>query len=157
MIFIEIENKEHLVPPKELMQEWAQAVLSHEKCSGELHVRIVNNQNMQSFNRDYRKKDQPTNVLAFPFDATHHPHLESPIIGDIVLSSEYIVQEAQALQVDTTAHYAHMLVHGILHLLGYDHLVEDDAVKMKQQEVAILNSLGYKNPYRESQEQVSDE
>ncbi len=111
----------------------------------ELTVRIVDETEGLELNQTYRQRDYPTNVLSFPFDAP----VELPVrlLGDLVVCAPVIEREAVAQKKPLTAHWAHMIVHGTLHLLGYDHIEDDEAVVMERLEQRILEALGYADPY----------
>ena len=111
---------------------------------GELSVVLSDDAQVQVLNRDYRGKDAPTNVLSFPQDGM--------LLGDIVLAHETLLREAAEKAVSFEAHFTHLLIHGWLHLQGFDHLTEDTAAEMESIEIAALDTLGIDNPY-----QVNDE
>ena len=106
---------------------------------------------VQELNREWRGQDRPTNVLSFPaFDPDQPPPPGAPLLlGDIILAYETCVAEAARDRIPMNAHLGHLVVHGILHLLGYDHLAEDEAVEMETLEVAVLAQLGIANPYKD--------
>jgi probable rRNA maturation factor len=107
----------------------------------EVSIVLTDDTNIQTLNRDYRGKDKPTNVLSFPQD-------DAPgMLGDIVLAHETILREAEEQDKDFDSHLKHLVVHGCLHLLGYDHENDEDAEEMEALEVAILQKIGVKNPY----------
>ncbi|MDR1662401.1 MAG: rRNA maturation RNase YbeY, partial [Azoarcus sp.] len=109
---------------------------------GEITVRFVDAKESQALNRDYRQKDAPTNVLSFAYER------EPQLRGDIVVCAPVAGREAAERDKPPKAHYAHLVVHGLLHLLGYDHETgEDDARRMEDRERAILASLGFADPY----------
>lgn len=121
------------------------------KLSGatEVAVRIVDSDEMQALNRDFRDKDQPTNVLSFsPAAQPATPGEALQNLGDIVLCAPVIAAEAGAQGKPPEHHWAHLIVHGMLHLLGYDHIKNDDAVEMEACEVRILSEHGIPDPYR---------
>ncbi|OAI49105.1 rRNA maturation RNase YbeY [Gammaproteobacteria bacterium SCGC AG-212-F23] len=130
-------------PESRLLKQWAKSALIKRVASAELTIRIVDIKEITELNTTYRKKNKPTNVLSFPFDVP-------PLLGDIVICSEIVNQEAKAAHKEPAAHWAHMVIHGVLHLLGYDHENDIDAEKMEAEEVAILKTLGFKNPYKEN-------
>lgn len=115
----------------------------------ELTIRIVDLDEMTELNTTYRHKSGPTNVLSFPFESDEMD--EEILIGDIVICAPIVNQEADAQKKTADAHWAHMVVHGTLHLLGHDHEIEAEALVMEQKEIAILKSLGFKNPYQITQ------
>lgn len=111
----------------------------------ELTVRVVSEEESQMLNATYRGKDNPTNVLSFPFEAP--PGVQLPLLGDLVVCKQIVEKEAAAQKKQIAHHWAHMIVHGTLHLVGYDHINEDEAEQMERLEVQILNSLGIDDPY----------
>jgi probable rRNA maturation factor len=116
---------------------------------GEVSVRVVDVAEMQALNRDYRSKDAPTNVLSFPAgDIDGLPDDEPESLGDIVVCAAVLSDEALAQDKQLHDHWAHILVHGTLHLLGYDHEVEADADAMEKLEVRILSTYDVADPYR---------
>lgn len=133
------------VPPGSRFQRWAQAALAGRCEAAELVVRIVDELESQQLNRDYRGKDAPTNVLSFPFDAP--PGVPMDHIGDLVICAPVVQREAVQQHKPADAHWAHMTVHGVLHLLGYDHIDDDQAEEMEALERTILAGLSYPDPY----------
>jgi probable rRNA maturation factor len=109
--------------------------------NAEITIRIVGSDESKNLNTIYRKKKYPTNVLSFLVDDAHH------LIGDIVLCAPVIEEEARDQSKNLEAHYAHLIIHGALHLYGYDHENKTDAEIMEEKEIKILTKLGYKNPY----------
>lgn len=109
--------------------------------NAEITIRIVGSDESKNLNAIYRKKKYPTNVLSFLIDDAHH------LIGDIVLCAPVIEEEARDQSKNLEAHYAHLIIHGALHLYGYDHENKKDAEIMEEKEIKILTKLGYKNPY----------
>lgn len=112
----------------------------HEPRQGELSVVLSDDANVQTLNRDYRDKDKPTNVLSFPQSA--------PLLGDIVLARETLQREAQEKDVPFETHLTHLIIHGWLHLQGFDHETETEAAEMEAIEIAALATLGIDNPYQ---------
>ena len=111
----------------------------------ELSVRVVDEGEGRMLNQRWRQRDYATNVLSFPCDSL--VDLPVPLLGDVVLCAPVVLREAEEQGKPAAAHWAHLLVHGILHLRGYDHEQDTDALHMEQQEVAILARLGYPDPY----------
>jgi len=132
-------------PSPELIEQWVGAALKGRREEAELAIRIVGRDEIQQLNRTYRHKDRPTNVLSFPYEAL--PGVELPMLGDIAICADVVRKEARQQGKAQEAHWAHMVVHGVLHLLGHDHMVESEAQEMEAREIEILASLGYDNPY----------
>ncbi len=132
------------------MRRWATAALRNERETAELSVRIVDDQESAALNQQYREKSGPTNVLSFPFDAVTPEPL--PILGDLVICAPVVIREAQQQEKLVEAHWAHMCVHGVLHLLGYDHAGDADAQVMEALETTILLDMGFPAPYSEEHE-----
>lgn len=129
------------------LKRWVDMALTGFVEEAELTIRIVEPDEIQALNRSYRHKDKPTNVLSFPFEAP--PGVELPLLGDVVICAEVVAQEAQEQGKPLFEHWAHMVVHGVLHLLGYDHIEDDEAEEMESLEIEILAGMGIRNPYEE--------
>lgn len=135
-------------PAAAALERWLHAVLAPRRDSAELTVRIVDEAEITELNARYRGKDYPTNVLSFPADLP--PELQLPLLGDIVICAPVIEREAQEQHKSSEAHWAHMVVHGTLHLLGYDHIDDAEAEAMEHLEIEILHHLDYPNPYADA-------
>ncbi len=135
------------VPAQESFMQWAQAALRQEREQAEIVIRLVDETESQELNRDYRGKDRPTNVLSFPFQSP--AMIESDLLGDIVICAPVVLREAEEQNKTVEAHWAHMVVHGVLHLLGYDHLEEDEVETMERLEKEVMTGLGFRDPYKE--------
>jgi probable rRNA maturation factor len=133
------------IPEQDQFQLWLNTVLSRYAQSFELTVRLVDVQEIQQLNQQYRQKDKPTNVLSFPFEVPDG--IELDLLGDLVICADVVNQEAVEQQKTANSHWAHMVIHGCLHLLGYDHITDDDAEEMESLEIILLKQLGYANPY----------
>ncbi|HEY7774159.1 MAG TPA: rRNA maturation RNase YbeY [Marinagarivorans sp.] len=133
------------IPTQGQLANWVAAALPADQRHSELTVRIVEPSESQQLNADYRGKDRATNVLSFPSDLPDY--IDEPLLGDLVICASVVQHEATEQQKPLEAHWAHMVVHGTLHLLGYDHINDDDAHEMESLEAHILNGLGYPNPY----------
>ncbi|WP_211227318.1 rRNA maturation RNase YbeY [Ferrimonas kyonanensis] len=134
------------LPTEAQFQRWAEAALQQREIA-ELSIRLVSSDESQELNRDYRGKDKPTNVLSFPFEAP--PMIPTDLIGDLVICAEVVEKEAKEQQKTSSDHWAHMVVHGCLHLIGYDHIEDEEAEQMEALERQILAGLGIADPYRE--------
>ncbi len=145
-LVVEIDNASSEPAPEEGdLRSWISAALSDRQLDTEISVRLVDIGEMSELNQRYRDKSGPTNVLSFPADLP--PELDHPLLGDIVICSPVVRREAVEQGKSEQAHWAHMTVHGTLHLLGYDHIVEDEAQAMEAMETAILATLNYPCPY----------
>lgn len=133
-------------PEDEDLRSWIQSALGNRQQDTEISVRLVDIEEMSQLNQTYRGKPGPTNVLSFPADLP--AELELPLLGDIVICSAVVQREAQEQGKPLAAHWAHMTVHGTLHLLGYDHIEDDDAKTMETLEAKILATLNYPCPYQ---------
>ncbi|MDN3520432.1 rRNA maturation RNase YbeY [Halomonas ramblicola] len=136
------------LPTRNELAAWAGAVLARHDVApdAELTVRLVDTPESRALNRDYRGKDRPTNVLSFPFECP--PGVTLALLGDLVVCHPVVAQEAAEQDKSLHDHYAHMVVHGTLHLLGYDHIEDDEAETMEALEREILAGLGIADPYR---------
>ncbi|MDX1915255.1 MAG: rRNA maturation RNase YbeY [Methylophilus sp.] len=135
---VQYASTQHSLPTRAQLRKWVKAAL---RVDTDVTIRIVDAEEGQILNSAYRGKDYPTNVLTFPL--TEVPYL----MGDIVICAPVVAAEAHAQNKPLEAHYAHLTVHGVLHLHGYDHLTEHQAALMESIEVTILQKLGYANPY----------
>lgn len=142
---IQIASNIKTLPHPSQFREWISAVLSDKLHDAELTIRIVDKEESAELNRNYRKKFGPTNVLSFP--ANVDPKFDLTLLGDIVICAPIVEQQALDHNKELLAHWAHMVVHGALHLLGYDHIDDEDAKIMEEIETKILVQLGYAPPY----------
>jgi probable rRNA maturation factor len=130
------------VPSRSELRKWVKAAL---KQDAEIVLRIVDADEGRNLNLNFRKRDYATNVLSFVYDNVGHDY--QSLAGDIVLCAPVIESEARQQRKALTAHYAHLTIHGVLHLQGYDHETDADAVVMERLETQIVEKLGYKDPY----------
>lgn len=143
---LQLACKADKLPSQADFQAWAAAALAELREHAEVTIRIVDAAESQTLNRDYRGKDKPTNVLSFPFEAP--PGIELDLLGDLVICASVVAQEATEQQKSLRNHWAHMVIHGMLHLLGYDHIDEQDAEQMEALEVEILKGFNISDPYQ---------
>ena len=134
------------VPSREAFEAWVGAALS-ERQEAELTVRVVDKSESRELNRTYRGKDSATNVLSFPADLPEG--IEVPLLGDIVICAPLVADEARLQGKAPQDHWAHLTIHGVLHLLGYDHQDDAEAEEMEALEITLLESLGIDDPYRQ--------
>jgi len=125
------------IPTRAQVRRWVRAALEQ---YAEITVRFVDEAEGRELNRDYRGKDYATNVLSFVYEA-------EPVQGDLVVCVPVVAREAQEQRKTLEAHYAHLVIHGALHLQGYDHENDTDAVVMESRESEIVTKLGYPDPY----------
>ncbi len=131
-------------PKNNEIESWIRIALAKQD-DAEVSIRIVDADESQMLNKQYRQKDKPTNVLSFPADFPEG--VDIPFLGDLVICASVVDTEAKEQSKTINAHWAHMVIHGTLHLLGYDHIEEEDAQEMEALEIQLLNQLGYPNPY----------
>lgn len=136
-------------PEPDSMQIWVEAAIGGHwlkaKTEAELNIRIVDDAEAAKFNKQYRDQAGATNVLSFPADLP--PIVASPLLGDLVICAPLVLAEAREQGKQTQAHWAHLIIHGTLHLLGYDHIDEDEAAHMEAIETDILSALSFPPPY----------
>ncbi|MBL0625254.1 rRNA maturation RNase YbeY [Aeromonas jandaei] len=138
------------LPSEAHLQGWLDGTILGFQQEAEVTVRIVDEAESNELNLTYRGKDKPTNVLSFPFEAP--PGLELPLLGDLVICRQVVEREAQEQGKPLMAHWAHMVVHGSLHLLGYDHIEDEEAEEMEALERDIMQELGFADPYQSDEE-----
>ena len=142
-----LESEEEDIPDEAQLQQWVErACLSDDQLV--TGVRIVSNDEMRELNNTWRGRNEPTNVLSFPMQSPDDVDLK--ILGDLALCAPVINAEARQQHKPAHAHWAHMVVHGMLHLQGYDHVDDQQAGEMETLEIRILEQLGFDNPYLES-------
>lgn len=144
-ITVQVASHQEDVPGVADIEHWAGAVLDAAQSHAQICVRIVDEAEATALNETYRGRSGPTNVLSFVFDAPERT--DPPLLGDIVICAPLVTREADAQHKTSRAHFAHMVVHGSLHLLGHDHEHEQQARDMETLEQQILATLGFANPY----------
>ena len=143
---LQIATEDELKLPTEAqLNAWLNAVDKRFQDSAEVTIRIVDNTESQQLNNDYRGKDKPTNVLSFPFEVPEG--IELDLLGDLIICKQVVEREAKEQQKPLTAHWAHMVIHGTLHLLGYDHIIDEEAEEMEGLETEIMLELEFEDPY----------
>lgn len=138
------------LPTTQQFEHWVNHALSLEANTAdypetEITIRIVDEPESQMLNATYRGKDKPTNVLSFPFEAPEG--IELALLGDLIICRQVVEREAAEQNKPLEAHWAHLAIHGTLHLLGYDHLTEEEATEMESLETRIMHGLGFDDPY----------
>ncbi len=146
-IDLQIASEHTRCPSVSQLKLWVESSLQEmdEKEDQELTIRIVDEQESQSLNKQYRGKDKPTNILSFPFESP--AQIELNLLGDLVICAPIVSREAKEQEKSEISHWVHMVVHGTLHLQGFDHIEDDEAEAMEALEIKILNTLGFQNPY----------
>ena len=146
MVSVDLQNDEKLanVPEPGLLKQWVEASLLTTYDQLEQTIRVVGEPESRALNSQFRGIDRPTNVLAFPSESEY---LEYTCLGDLVICAPVVNEEARQQAKSLEAHWAHMVVHGMLHLQAYDHEDEIETAKMEAEEIKILSTLGYSNPY----------
>ena len=133
------------LPGEAAFQKWVAAALADHPANGEVSIRVVDTDEGQALNRQYRHKDYPTNVLSFRAELP--PGLKIPLLGDLVLCAPVIEKEAREQHKGLEEHWAHLVVHGVLHLLGHGHETIAEARRMEALETQVLETLGIPDPY----------
>jgi len=145
---IQIVSQSKQLPDQEQFQYWVDAVLKDDSQDSEFVIRIVDEAEMIQFNGQYRDKKGSTNILSFPFEVPEG--IDSNLLGDILVCAPVVEKEAKQQHKELDNHWAHMIVHGVLHLLGYDHVGDQDAEEMEALEIKILKKIKIRNPYEEN-------
>lgn len=151
---IQVETQAAFIPEAADFERWVSlALMKHSSSSAtELVIRVVDEEEGLALNEQFRGKAYATNVLSFPVElpeglAEMMQDMALPL-GDLVICASVVVNEARAQNKQEIAHWAHLTLHGVLHLLGYDHINDDDAEEMEGLEIALMADLGYENPYQ---------
>lgn len=146
---LQIASEAQTLPHPSQFKEWVSRTLANSYDDLEITIRIVDEAEMIHLNKTFRKKNAPTNVLSFP--AELNPQFGIHSLGDVIICAPVVQRESEKTGISILEHWAHMVVHGILHLLGYDHIEKNDAIKMESLETEILTDLGFAAPYGDIQ------
>ena len=152
-IHIDLDNPHnYILPNDDIFKKCIKAVIIEKNINNiSVNINIANLEEIQQINNDYRNKNKPTNIISFPFEkpaGLPDDFTEmNDFIGDIVISSDVLEQEAKEQNKHLENHWCHIIIHGVLHLLGYDHIEENEAQEMESLEIKILQSLNISNPY----------
>lgn len=145
-IFIQNISKIKSLPSKRRLKTWIDQALSGYDKNYEILIRFVGSKEITKLNKKYRKKNKPTNIISFPFEPP--PGVKTHYLGDLVICLPLVKREAKEQHKTFTAHLAHLVIHGTLHLLGYEHKLQKETAKMEALEVSYLKKLGFANPYK---------
>ena len=148
MLELDLQNASQAshLPSEAQFRQWCELALRQRTADSELTIRLVDEAEGQELNRTWRQKDYPTNVLSFPADVPDEM-LDIPLLGDLVICVQVVEREAQEQNKSPEAHWAHLVIHGCLHLLGYDHIDDEEAEEMETLEQQLLAELGHPDPY----------
>jgi len=153
-IHIDLQNTidSQLLPKVTTIQTWLLTALKKINANfeqPEITIRVVSLEESQQLNLTYRNKDKPTNILSFPFEAPEMIPIEEldEFLGDLIVCEPIVIEEANSQNKTLESHWAHLLIHGLLHLQGFDHVEEQQAELMEALEIEVLNELGFPNPY----------
>jgi probable rRNA maturation factor len=147
--YVDIQNaqEEEIPLSEEEITHLAIRAAQITQSSAELTIRLVTPDEMTHLNHTYRKKNKPTNVLAFPSEIPNIVALDCPLLGDIIICPKVLFEESIEQHKPIKEHWTLIVIHGVLHLLGYDHIKEEDATVMQAIEITLLAEMGYNNPY----------
>jgi len=137
--------RERSLPPAHRLAQWASAALGARAGGGEVSMLLVGPAASRALNARYRRRDRATNVLSFPATGTAR---SAGLLGDLVICPALLRAEARSQRKSLSAHWAHLVVHGVLHLAGFDHEQAEDERRMQRREIRVLRGLGFDNPYR---------
>jgi len=154
-LLIDNQQGDFIIPSDAVLKMWANEALEKQ---GDVQVSliVVDERESQRLNKEFRNKDKPTNVLSFPMEMPVElaGSVDNIMLGDLVICASVVETEAQQQKKLADAHWAHMIVHGMLHLQGYDHVDDNDAEAMEAKEIQLLKQLGFENPYHINSEQA---
>lgn len=148
LVDLQIATADENIPAEQAFTTWVAAALPPNMQDAELTIRVVSQAESEALNHQYRGQAKPTNVLSFPCELPEEVDL--PLLGDLVICAAVVETEALAQSKLLEAHWAHMVIHGTLHLLGYDHIADAEAEQMEALETQLLTGLGYAAPYEQT-------
>jgi probable rRNA maturation factor len=137
---IQVACEDEYIPEQTKIETWVTAALNHRCETAEIGIRLVSATEIAELNQNYRNKAGPTNILSFAYS-------KQPLSGDMAICASIVNQEAKTAGLEKNAHWAHIIVHGVLHLLGFDHEEDNEAEVMEKLETKILSTLGVSDPY----------
>lgn len=146
-IDIQLAVETALPVTEKILRQWAKLALGEAHQAHEITLRFVEKEEIRTLNHTYRQQDKPTNVLAFPSSLPDEIKKIHPFLGDVIICPEILQEESHQEEIPLVAHWAHIVIHGILHLQGYDHIKIEDAEIMQALEIQLLAKLGFPNPY----------
>ena len=151
MLELDIQRATQALAPIDAdFRRWCELALQQRKADSEMTIRLVDEAEARELNHTYRHKDYATNVLSFPADAPDEL-LDIPLLGDLVICVAVVEREAAEQGKSLEAHWAHLVIHGCLHLLGYDHIEDEEAEEMESLERELLGQLGHPDPYADDE------
>ena len=151
MLELDIQRATQAVAPVDAdFRRWCELALQQRKADSEMTIRLVDEAEARELNHTYRHKDYATNVLSFPADVPDDL-LDIPLLGDLVICVAVVEREAAEQGKSLAAHWAHLVIHGCLHLLGYDHIEDEEAEEMESLERELLAQLGHPDPYADDE------
>jgi len=151
MLELDIQRATQALAPIDAdFRRWCELALQQRKADSEMTIRLVDEAEARELNHTYRHKDYATNVLSFPADAPDEL-LDIPLLGDLVICVAVVEREAAEQGKSLEAHWAHLVIHGCLHLLGYDHIEDEEAEEMESLERELLAQLGHPDPYADDE------
>ncbi|MDH4570546.1 rRNA maturation RNase YbeY [Pseudomonas sp. BN414] len=149
---LQLASEAQGLPSEEDFRRWCELALRQRSADSELTIRLVDEPEGRELNRTWRHKDYATNVLSFPADVPDEL-LDIPLLGDLVICAPVVAREASEQGKTLEAHWAHLVIHGCLHLLGYDHIEDEEAEEMEALERELLAELGHPDPYIDDEDQ----
>lgn len=147
LFFSLAKQSQHITPKEKQFYQWVKQALLFINKQAEISLLVCDEEAARAYNQQYRGKDYATNVLSF--ELGHDFRQPEKLLGDLIICPAVVEKEAKEQGKDLIAHYAHLTIHGVLHIAGFDHINDEDAKVMEAAEIAIMQSLNYQNPYKE--------